>query len=138
MASRAVGEVLNGSMEVLSVGQSLDKRSGQTMLKTRVRFTSGPFKGIETLVKHPVSDNKKGSKSTASKPASNSKNTASKSTSKGAAKSTGKAAKSTSKAAGKSTGGKAKQVKPADTTPASQDTEEDLEELDLDFEDEEE
>lgn len=130
MASRAVGEVLNGSMEVLSVGQSLDKRSGQTMLKTRVRFTSGPFKGIETLVKHPVNDGKKGSKSTASK-----------STSKGAAKSTGKAAKSTSKGAAKKSTGKAKQVKPADTTPAkdteAQDTEEDLEELDLDFDDEE-
>lgn len=134
MASRAVGEVINGQMEVLSVGQSLDKRSGQTMLKTRVRFTSGPFKGIETLVKHPVSDGKKGSKSTAkstaSKPASNSKNTASKSTSKGAAK-------STSKGAAKKSTGKAKQVKPADTTKG-QDTEDDLEELDLDFEDDEE
>lgn len=130
MASRAVGEVINGQMEVLSVGQSLDKRSGQTMLKTRVRFTSGPFKGIETLVKHPVSDGKKGSKSTA-------KSTASKPASKGAAKSTSKAAKSTSKGAAKKSTGKAKQVKPADTTKA-QDTEDDLEELDLDFEDDEE
>lgn len=131
MASRAVGEVINGQMEVLSVGQSLDKRSGQTMLKTRVRFTSGPFKGIETLVKHPVSDGKKGSKNASSKPASsNSKNTASKSTSKGAAK-------STSKGAAKKSTGKAKQVKPADTSK-QENTEEDLEELDLNFDDDEE
>lgn len=124
MASRAVGEVINGQMEVLSVGQSLDKRSGQTMLKTRVRFTSGPFKGIETLVKYPASS---GSPTTKGKGAA-------KSTSKGAAKSTSKGA--AKKSTGK--GGKAKQVKPADTTPTPQDeAEEDLEELDLDFEDEE-
>lgn len=118
MPSRSVGETLNGQMEVLSVGQAVDKRSGQTMLKTRVRFTSGPFKGIETLVKQPADTPK--AKGTAAK--------------KATSKSTGKAAGSKStakpKAAKKSTG-KAKQVKPADNDEIDV---EDLEDLDFDDE----
>lgn len=49
--SPQVGETVNCQVEVLSTVEKLDKRQNSVVNRVGIRFTSGPFKGLETSVK---------------------------------------------------------------------------------------
>ena len=53
--SPQVGETVNCQVEVLSTVEKLDKRQNSVVNRVGIRFTSGPFKGLETSVKKAAS-----------------------------------------------------------------------------------
>jgi hypothetical protein len=68
--SPQVGETFSSQVEVLSIVEKVDRRQNSVTHRVRIRFTSGPFKGLETSIKQPVSSKPKGVRKVAKQPAS--------------------------------------------------------------------
>jgi hypothetical protein len=58
--SPQVGESFSSQVEVLSIVEKVDRRQNSVTHRVRIRFTSGPLKGLETSVKQPVNPKPKG------------------------------------------------------------------------------
>jgi len=58
--SPQVGETFSSQVEVLSIVEKVDRRQNSVTHRVRIRFTSGPLKGLETSVKQPVNPKPKG------------------------------------------------------------------------------
>jgi len=69
--SPQVGETVSGQVEVLSIVEKVDRRQNSVTHRVRIRFVSGPFKGLETSIKQPANSSKpKGVRKVAKQPAS--------------------------------------------------------------------
>jgi hypothetical protein len=58
--SPQVGETFSSQVEVLSIVEKVDRRQNSVTHRVRIRFMSGPLKGLETSVKQPVNPKPKG------------------------------------------------------------------------------